>query len=258
MSALLAVSRAIAKRNLIHYLKNPTLIVPSILFPLVFLMANAGGLSNVQNIPGFDYPPGYTTFQFIFVFLQASAFGGIFSGFAIAGDGESGFSLRLMLAASQRKGIVLGYLISGVIRIHLTYTVITGVALLAGMKIDGSAADLFALYLVGLLVNMTATLWSAGFFLRFPTLQAGPFVQIPVFVALFLAPVFVPLSLLTGWIEAIASVNPATALLEAGRSLAAGTSADLVLAFASGLGLLALLSVFALLGLRKAERGLVD
>ena len=258
MSDLVVVARAVATRNLIHYLKNPALIVPSILFPLVFLMANAGGLSSVQNVPGFDYAPGYTAFQFIFVLLQSAAFGGIFSGFAIAADGESGFNRRLLLAAPRREGILLGYVISGLVRIQITFAVITVVSLIAGMHVDGGVADLVGLYLIGVLVNMTATLWSAGFFLRFPTLQAGPFVQVPVFVGLFLAPVFVPLHLLSGWIHGVASVNPATALLEVGRAFLAGTHADVLLAFGCALGLLALLAVYAMLGLRKAERGLAD
>ena len=31
-------------------------------------------------MPGFDFPSGYTAFQFVFVLLQASAFGGVFTG----------------------------------------------------------------------------------------------------------------------------------------------------------------------------------
>ena len=36
--------------------------------------------------PGFDFPSGYTAFQFVFVLLQASAFGGVFTGFGIAAE----------------------------------------------------------------------------------------------------------------------------------------------------------------------------
>ena len=38
--------------------------------------------------------------------LQASAFGGVFTGFGIARDFETGFGRRLMLAAPNRLGIV--------------------------------------------------------------------------------------------------------------------------------------------------------
>ena len=86
------------------------------IFPLFFFAAFAGGLSRVQNVPGFDYPNGYTTFQFGFVLLQASAFGGVFTGFAIARDFESGFSRRVMLATPNRSAIIVGYAIAAMVR----------------------------------------------------------------------------------------------------------------------------------------------
>ena len=48
--------------------------------------------------------------------------------------------------------------------------------------------------------------------LLFPLLrteQAGALIQMPVFVLLFLAPVYVPLSLLTGWIHDVARLTQA-------------------------------------------------
>src|SRR3712207_8442715 len=42
------------------------------------------------------------------------------------------------------------------------------------------------------------------------TQQAGPVIRTPIFLVLFLAPVFVPLNLLTGWIETVARLNPFT------------------------------------------------
>ena len=46
--------------------------------------------------------------------------------------------------------------------------------------------------------------------------------QMPVFLTLFLAPVYVPLDLLTAGSTRSPRVNPATFLLEAGRGLFAG------------------------------------
>ena len=48
--------------------------------------------------------------------LQASAFGGVFTGFSIARDFESGFSRRLLLAAPRRGGIVAGYWLAALVR----------------------------------------------------------------------------------------------------------------------------------------------
>ena len=40
--------------------------------------------------------------------------------------------------------------------------------------------------------------------MRLRTMQAGPAMQMPVFLVLFLAPVYVPLDLLSGWLHAVA------------------------------------------------------
>jgi ABC-2 type transport system permease protein len=80
------VAGAVAGRSIRTFLTNPALLLPSLIFPLFFFTAFAGGLSNVGNVPGFDFPSGYTAFQFVFVLLQAAAFGGVFTGFGIAAD----------------------------------------------------------------------------------------------------------------------------------------------------------------------------
>jgi ABC-2 type transport system permease protein len=252
---LTAVARAVLRRNLTHAFKNPALLVPSLVFPLLFLVAFAGGLSNVGKIPGFDFPSGYTAFQFVFVFLQSAAFGGVFTGFAVAADFESGFARRLLLAAPRRGGIIAGYAVAALCRWLTTATVVTVAALLAGMQVDGDGVQLVGLVTLGLLVNFAAVLWGTGVAMRFKTLQAGPLMQIPVFLILFLAPVYVPLDLLTGWIGALASVNPATALVEAGRGFIAGVPDTVALAYLAGFGLGALGIVWAFTGLRRAERG---
>jgi len=75
MSRFADVASAVAWRSTQRFLKNPQLLLPSLIFPLFFFVAFAGGLSNIGNVPGFDFPSGYTAFQFVFVLLQASAFG---------------------------------------------------------------------------------------------------------------------------------------------------------------------------------------
>jgi ABC-2 type transport system permease protein len=248
-----AVAASVAARSIHNSFTNPAVLLPSMIFPLIFLIAFAGGLSRVANVPGFDYPAGYTTFQFIFVLIQASAFGGIFTGFAVALDWESGFARRLMLSAPRREGIIIGYVLGGLARWVATGSFITVAALIGGMNVDGGAVDLVGLAGLAALVNMTATLFSAGLAMRARSMQVGPAMQIPVFLILFLAPVYVPLSLLQGWIHAVASYNPATLLLEAGRALVAGAPEHVLEAFGAAAGLVALFVLWALRGLRSAE-----
>jgi ABC-2 type transport system permease protein len=248
------VAFAVAWRNAHNFFTKPAMIVPALLFPLFFFTAFAGGLSRVDSVPGFDYAAGYTTFVYGFVLLQAATFGGVFTGFSVARDFESGFSRRLMLAAPRRGAIVAGYWLAALVRALFTITVITVVALVAGLSIDGGAVDLVGLYTLALIVNAAAVLFGTGVAMRLRTMQAGPAIQVPAFLALFLAPVWVPYDLLTGWVQAAASVNPVTLVLEAGRGFLEGDPTEVLPAFAVTLLLAAVTVLWARGGLRSAER----
>ncbi len=248
------VTRAVAWRSIHNTLVSPAILIPSIIFPLFFLVAFAGGLSRISDVPNFDYGPGYTSFQFVFVFLQSAAFGGVFTGFAVARDFDSGFARRLLLSAPRRSGIIAGYALGALGRWVVTGTVVTIAALIAGMNVDGSGVQLVGLVGLGLMMNFAAALWACGLAMFLRTEQAGALIQMPVFIALFLAPVYVPLPLLTGWIHDVARYNPITKALEAGRGLLAGSPVEVGAAFAFLAVTACVLTVFARGGLRSAER----
>jgi ABC-2 type transport system permease protein len=248
------VAGAVARRSLTVAFKNPAYILPSVMFPLFFLAAFAGGLSAIGEVPNFDYEPGYTAFQYCFVFLQSAAFGGVFTGFGIARDFETGFARRLMIGAPKRGGIIAGYAISAVVRWLFTVSIVTIAALLGGMDVPGDPGQLFAMLVLGLMVSAVSTLWAAGVAMRLRTVQAGSLIQMPVFIILFLAPVYVPLDLLEGWIHAVASVNPATFLLEAVRSLLAGDPEYVAAALAILVAGFVVFGGWARGGLRSAEK----
>jgi ABC-2 type transport system permease protein len=247
------VALTIAWRSLHTYVRRPDLFVPSLVFPLVFLASFAGGLQALGEVPGFRFPAGYTAFQFVFVLCQSAMFAGLFTGFSLAFDFESGFARRLMLAAENRRGIALGYALVALTRAAITLSVVTAVALIGGMRITGAGVEVFGLYGLAALLVLVGYGWAAGVAFRFRSIQAGPLMQTPVFLILFLAPVYVPLTLLKGWIHAVASVNPATAFLQAGRGLIAGVPHHTGLAFACAAGLIALFAIWVLTGLRRAE-----
>ena len=248
-----ATALAVAWRSVHNFVSNPALFLPALVFPLFFFTAFAGGLSTISRVPDFDFPTGYTAFQFVFVLLQSAAFGGVFTGFGIARDFETGIGRRLLLAAGNRSGIVAGYAIAALARALVTWTVLVTVALIAGMQIDGSGVDLFGLFGLAVIVNAAATMWAAGVAMRVRSIQGGPLMQLPVFLILFLAPVYVPLGLLSGWIHAVASINPATLLLESGRGFISGDPFSAGAAFAVAVGVAALLVLWARGGLRSAE-----
>jgi ABC-2 type transport system permease protein len=247
------VAGIVAWRSLHNWFTNPAYALPGIMFPLFFFIAFAGGLSSIGDVPGFDYEPGYTTFQFGFVMMQASAFGGVFTGFAIASDFESGFARRLLLAAPNRLAIIAGYVLTAMLRSVFVVSLLLVVGLVSGMEIHAGPADGIGLLGLVVCVSALATLFASGFAFRLRTIQAGPAMQMPVFLLLFLAPVYVPLELVGSWVHSVAEINPMTALMEADRALLAGTNVKGWLVLGVLAGLAALLMTWSVRGMRKAE-----
>jgi ABC-2 type transport system permease protein len=252
MGGFFQVAWAVAGRQVYKYFTNPAFLAPA-LFPLFFFVAFAGGLTRVGDVPGFDYAAGYIAFQYVWALLQAVSMGGAFTGFSIAGDFENGFARRLMLAASNRYGIILGYTMASIVRATMTGTLVTVIALVTGMPISGGF-DIFGLIALALLANIAATLFGAGVAMLLRTQQAGPVIRTPIFLVLFLAPVFVPLDLLSGWIEAVARLNPFTHILEAARGFLAGDPTSVASAFTISAVLILVLALWAVFGLRRAEK----
>jgi ABC-2 type transport system permease protein len=246
-------SWAIAWRQLRVMVSNPAFLIPSILMPVFFFSAFAGGLSAVSQAPTFDYPD-YSTFQYVFVLIQSAMFGGVFAGFAVAADFESGFSRRMMLATRSRSALIVGYALAAFVRAVIVWVIVTVLALATGASVSPSPGEVIGIILLITLVNIAALLFAAGMAMRMRTMQAAPLIQLPAFLIIFTAPVYVPRDLLEGWVGAVADFNPVTAVIEAGRELIIGAPAEMLLAFGAAAGLMTLTAVWAVTGLRRAER----
>ena len=250
----LSVARGVAQRGVRNLLKVPPLLVAPMIVPLFFFAAFAGALSAMGKSKSFGYY-NFTAFVFVFVLYMAAMLVGVFTSFEIAGDFESGMGRRLMLAAPRRMAIVGGYLMVALGRAILAVTIVWGVALAVGMPVRGDALDIAAIVALALLLNLATTLYGAGVALRFQSASAGTLVLIPVYMALFITPVFTTRDGLTDWLQTIAGVNPLTAPIEAGRGLLADKPVSVGLAFGAAIGLVVALFVWAVLGMRKAGKG---
>jgi ABC-2 type transport system permease protein len=186
---------------------------------------------------------------------MSAMFVGAFSSFEVAADYSSGMGNRLMLGAPRRLALVGGYLIVAVTRCVVALVVIWGIALATGMSVKGGSLDIAALVALALLLNVATALYGAGVALRLQSIAAGTLILIPLFMSLFLTPVFLPRDQLSGWLKTVTGVNPLTALMEAGRGFLAADPTSVGLAFGVAGGLVILFGTFAVRGMAKAERG---
>lgn len=249
----LSVALAVAQRSTRKLRKSPVVAIVPTMIPLFFFASFTGALSSFGDAPGFGYYD-FTSFEFVFVLYQGAIYVAIFTSFELASDYQTGVANRMMTAAPRRMAIVAGYVISALGRGVVVMTVLWTVALIAGMPVRGSALEIISLVALALLLNVATTLYGAGIVLRLRSTAAGALILIPIFMVMFLTPVFTVRDQLGGWLETVASVNPLTALLEAGRGFLAGDPVSVALSFAAAFGLVIAACVWAMRGMRKAAQ----
>ena len=248
------VALGVAGRTLRTTFRNPALLMPPLVAPLIFFGVIGAGLGALGRAPGFHFPGGYTSFSFVFILLNAASFAAVFAGLAVAQDLESGFSRRLMLGAARQSALVIGYGLTGFVRVALGVAAIFAVGTAVGVRPHGSPWNV--VWLVGLVMGfgLAATMWAIGMAFRVRSVQGAPAIQVPVLMSLFFAPTFAPLAVITGWIHGAATWNPISYLFESGRGFLAGRPTDVGFAIAALAGLLPVLALWVASGLRRAER----
>ena len=211
--------RELARRSILRTVRQPAMIVPATLFPLLLLAINSAGLDSATNLPGFP-TDSYLTFALAFAFLQAGVFAVIGTGQNLAEDNVSGFFNRLQLTPIRPAALVAGQL-AGTLALGLfqaaTYI---SVGLIAGGHIQAGLPG--ALVLIALATLITLAFGSigliAGMRASSPENVQGLFPVI--FVFLFLSSMALPRDLIeTDWFRTIATYNPVSYMIEGLRSL---------------------------------------
>ena len=218
MSALLPQVGEMARRSVLQTLRQPALIIPPVVFPLVLAAVNASGLDAATKLPGFPTDT-YLDFAIAVPFIQGSLFAMINAGSALARDVETGFLRRLAMTPMQRAALLLGHL-SGVMLVALVSAIIyLIVGFAAGMDFPAGVAAIPVL----LALAMAIALAFAGLG-AFVGLQSGSGEAVQgffplFFVLLFLSSSSLPRNLIEqDWFRTIATWNPVSYLIEGIRS----------------------------------------
>ena len=236
--------RALGRRSVRRTLRQPANIVFALVFPLILLAVNAGGLRSVTELPGFPTDT-YLDFFIAFTFVQGALIATLNSGTDLAKDIQTGFLNRLSLTPLRRVGLLAGHLTGAVFMGVVQALVYLCVGLAAGVTIEtGFAGALVVLVLAAMITLGFAAL---GTFLALRT-GSGEAVQgmFPLFfILLFLSSMALPRDLIeTDWFREVATYNPVSYMIEAIRSLIiTGWDAQ---ALALGFGITGVLVVVAL------------
>ena len=243
-STLVTQVATVARRSIVRTLRQPAMVAPSLVFPLLLLAVNTGGLDSATRLSGFP-SDSYLDFALAIAFVQGALFSANSAGTNVANDVESGFMSRLSLTPLKRTALLMGQL-SGVIVLGLIQAVtFLTVGLVAGAGIEAGVAG--ALLIVVISVTVSLGFGSIGAFAALRT-GSGEAVQgvFPLlFAALFLSSMSLPRDLIeSDWFRTVATWNPVSYVLEGIRSLVIegwdGEAIGLALVAAAGIALVAL------------------
>ena len=210
---------SLAGRSVLRTLRQPAMIVPSLVFPLFLLAVNSAGLDAATEIPGFP-TDSYLTFILAFPFVQGALFATMNTGQALAEDIENGFFNRLALTPLRGSALIAGQLGGLVVIGLLQATVYLAAGLFAGAELAAGPLGVPALFALSILISIG--FGGIGMFMAIRT-GSGETVQgtFPLlFVLLFFSSISLPRDLIEEtWFRTVATVNPVSYLIEGIRSL---------------------------------------
>ena len=206
-------------RSVRRTLRQPALIVPTLVFPLFLLAVNSSGLSSATDLPGFP-ADSYLDFAITVAFMQGALFASITAGTELATDIETGFLNRLQLTPLQRIAILIGQTAGATTLALIGSVVYLVVGLIAGVHIKAGVGGALVLLVYAVFVAIAFSGIGAIMGARTGSPEAVQGVFPLIFSLFFLSSMSLPRDLISvDWFRTVATWNPVSYLIEGLRSL---------------------------------------
>ena len=233
--AFLSETFVLYQRSMKKLLRRPIALYFSLIQPVIWLLLFGQIFNRIARFPGAEGAfGGKSYFQFFVpaVILQTLLFGAAQSGIGIINDMQSGFLDKLLTTPVHRLAILLGRILGDLTRMILQGLIIVVLAWVAGqfqedrVRYEYGLAGVLGALGVGLLFGLGL----AGFnvFVALKTRNTESAFLIANFLTLpllFTSSAQLPLTLLPGWLQAVARVNPVTYAIDSMRVLLNGPAA---------------------------------
>jgi ABC-2 type transport system permease protein len=209
----------LGRRAVVRTARQPANVIFPLIFPMLLLAVNSGGLRSATRLPGFP-TDSFLAFALAVPFVQGALLATINANVEFARDIQTGFLNRLALTPVRGIVLLVGQL-GGLITIAVVQGVFYLVVALAfGVRLEsgvGGAAMLLLLEIAIALGFAALGSWAA---LRTGSTEAVQGLFPVFFVFLFLSSMNLPRNLIqTDWFRWVATINPVSYLIEAVRSL---------------------------------------
>ncbi len=209
----------LARRSVVRTVRQPANVVAPLLFPMMLLAVNSGGLKAETRLPGFP-TSSFVAFALAVPFIQGALFATMNAGTDLARDIQTGFLNRLSLTPMRRIAVLAGQL-GGVVTMGLVQALVyLSVGLAVGVHVESGPLGIVVLLVFAVFVAL-----GFGALGAFAALQTGSGEAVQglfpaFFVFLFISSMNIPRNLMEiGWFRVAATANPVSYLLECVRSL---------------------------------------
>ena len=243
MSAFADQAYLLGRRSVVRTLRQPANVVAPLLFPMLLLAVNSGGLEAETKLPGFP-TDSFVAFALAVPFIQGALFATMNAGTDLARDIQTGFLNRLALTPMRGVALLAGQL-GGVVALALVQAAVyLAVGIAVGVRLESGVPGVLLLFAFALLVALGFGALGTFAALRTGSGEAVQSLFPAFFVFLFISSMNIPRNLIeAAWFRDLASANPVSYLLECVRSLII-TGWD-VQALALGFGIATVIAVIA-------------
>lgn len=217
--SLWAQTAAMSSRSITAFVRQPALVVPSLVFPLFFAALGASSFGRAIDLPGFPPVQSFLDFALAGTIIQGLLFGSITGATALATDIDNGFFDRLLTTPTSRSSILIGRLAGAMAFGGAQTIVFIAVLLPFGLRIESGVVGVAVMVLGGVLTAL-----AVGALLSIMALRTGSPEAVQgsfplLFVLLFFSSAFFPRQTMTGVYRRLADANPISYLVEAFRDL---------------------------------------
>ncbi len=261
VSWALADGFVVARRNLLQFTRVPTLLIFSIVQPIMFVLlfryVFGGATTGLGSISYVNYLlPG--------IFVQTAIFGSTQTGIGLAEDLKSGLIDRFRSLPMSRSGVLAGRTTADLVRNLIVVSLMIAIGYLVGFSFQNGLLAAIAAVLLVLAIGFAFSWVSATIGLAIKdveSVQAASFTWI--FPLTFISSVFVAVPTMAAFLQPIARNNPITIWANTVRTLTMGDRYLVYLAdkahvietlpgllFKSAIWIVAMLAVFVPLSIR--------
>jgi ABC-2 type transport system permease protein len=243
----------LARRSIVRTVRQPANVVFPLVFPLLLLAVNAGGLKAATRLPGFP-TTSFVAFALAIPFIQGALFATMNAGTDLARDIQTGFVNRLALTPMRGIALLAGQL-GGIVVMGLVQAIVyLAVGLAVGVRLETGFAGALVLLAFSVLISIGFGALGAFAALRTGSGEAVQSLFPAFFVFLFISSMNLPRNLIeTDWFRDVATLNPVSYLIECIRSLIiVGWDAQ---ALALGFGIAGAIAVASLTLATRALKG---